>query len=99
MNKKDVLTVGQMLLNVMEGLRYTNSDFDVRGVIVHLSGKYNPTVPCGVSTGSSYGLQRVALSDSCANFPVTVPPNLNVLRVTGLHKSRRNVLITLRSAM
>jgi hypothetical protein len=90
MNKKDAPTVGQLPLNVMEGLRYGNSDFNVCGVNGHLYGNYHPTVPCDVSTGSDYGLQRVVLSDCCAKFLVTVLLNLNVSKVTGLNKHLQN---------
>jgi len=90
MNKKDVRAAGQLPLNVMERVRYRNNDFDVRSVNGHLYGNYHPTVLCDVSTGSGYGSQRVALSDYCANFLVTVPLNLNESKVTGLNKYLQN---------
>lgn len=90
MNKKDVLTVEQMPLNVLGGLRYRNSGFNVCGVIEHLSGSYNPTVSCGDSTGSSYGLQRAALSGGYASFQAIVLPHSVALRITGLNKYPRN---------
>ncbi len=90
MNKKDVPTVGQLPLNIVERLHYRNSDFDVCGVNGHLSGNYHPTVPCDVSTGSGYGLQRVALLGGYVSFPAIVPPHSMALRITGLNKYPRN---------
>jgi hypothetical protein len=90
MNKKGVLTVEQLPLNVMEGLRYRNSDSDVYSVNGHIYGNYRPIVTCDDNTGSDYGLQRVALSAYCANFLVTVLLNLNASRVTGLNKYLQN---------
>jgi len=99
MLKKDVLDAGRAPLQDMEGLHYTSSDFDVCYVIEHLSGDHDITGPYGISTGSSYGLLRVALSDYSANFPAIVNPNLKESRITGLNKPRRSILITLRSGM
>jgi hypothetical protein len=97
MPKKDVLSAGRVPSNGMEGLHYTNSDFNVCDVIEHLSGKQGTTVSHGVSTGSGCGLPRIAPLDYYAGCPATVPPNLNESRITGLNKTLRRILITLRS--
>jgi len=99
MHKKDVLNAGHALLKGMGGVHYTSSGFDVCGVIEHLSGKHDTTGPYGVSTGSSCGLLRAALSDYSANCPATAHPNLNASRITGLNKPRRSILITPRYGM
>jgi len=99
MHKKDVLNVGQAPLNVMEELPYTNSDFNVCSVSEPLSGKRGTTVSYAASTGSGYGLPRIAPSGYFANCPATVRPHSMASRITGLHESRRSRLITLRSGM
>ena len=96
MHKKDVLSAGQATLIDMEKPHHTNSDFNVCGVIEHLSGKRAITVLRSVSTGSDCGLPKVAPSDYCVNCPATVPLNLKASRITGLNESPKSTLITLR---
>ena len=75
MHKKDALDVGQVQLNITEGLRCKNSDSNACCVIEHSYGKKNIIVLHDASTGSGYGLLKVALSSCFVNYPVIVDPN------------------------
>ncbi len=99
MHKKDVLDADQVPLNAMEQMHYTNSDFNVCVVIEHLSGKQSITVLRDVNTGSDYGLPRTVPSGYFANCLATVHQNSMALRIIGLDKPQRGILITQRSGM
>jgi hypothetical protein len=72
MHKKGVLIVDRVLSNAMEKRHYVNSGSNACGAITHSFGKKNTIASPGASTGSDYGLQRVALSNYYADYLVTV---------------------------
>ena len=92
MHKKDAPAVGRMQFNAMGEMHYTNRGFGACSVDARSFGKYGAIGPCAASTGSSFGLSRVALSDVCANFLAIVLSHLMILRITGLNKYQRNKL-------
>jgi hypothetical protein len=93
MYKKDALCATLLKLNSLEKLHYKSRDSGVYNVSEHSSGKCGVTVFPGASIGSNYGSQRVALSDYYPNYLATVNQNLMALRITGLNKSQRSILI------
>jgi hypothetical protein len=97
MHKKDALTAGQTLLNIMGKLYYKNSDFNVCDAGERLSGERNITVSPVASTGSGYGLQRTARSGYYLSFPATASLLLIALRITGLNEFRKSILTFLKS--
>jgi len=99
MNKKSVLNAGRIPLNIMVKQLYTNSGSSVYNVIGRLYGKRSTTVWHGVNIGSGCGLWKTVRSDSCANSRATVHLSSMESRITGLNRSPRRNVITLRCGM
>ena len=84
MHKKDVLNVDQKTLSYLAKQSKTNNGFDVKYVIKLLFGKILTIKGIVKNTGLNYGLKKVIVFVSFANYPDTVTLNLKQLRDIGL---------------
>jgi hypothetical protein len=98
MHKKNAPDVILTASNAMGEPNYGSNDFSAYSASGHLSGNCHAIAKSSSGTGLNCGLRRVAPSGFYPNCPAIVNLSLRALKIIGLTRLQRRILITPQSA-